>query len=210
MGRGGSPVAEQVQPRRAKTRCPTEFSSAPPFFSLAEPDVERWGESNHGSQALTGASARLLGIGGYQCLESSNDEQRIARSMLGDIGRDARGSRTALYSGHSMNDERLGLFKPGAVVTLPLTACSVDRHEARQFTVGEPGRRGSHDVLLQFERGTPNLGYGRDAHGDTLERITAGAFSVTDLLATVDDYWGTMLTVITLKSASAASDKLAA
>jgi hypothetical protein len=168
------------------------------WSSLSETDQEKWGDSCEGSQAITAASAQIIGIAGYDRATPIDEDVRIAQAMLDAIAGDS-GSETALYSGHNMSPERLAQYITGVTVRLPLTAVADDRSIANQFTTGEPGMRGGHDVMIHFPEGTPQLDYGADE--GTGEHIVAGEFRVASVTETTDDYWGTALTVIELEPA---------
>jgi hypothetical protein len=165
-------------------------SSRNPEATLVLGGVTSWSSLSETDQEI--------GIAGYDRATPIDEDVRIAQAMLDAIAGDS-GSETALYSGHNMSPERLAQYITGVTVRLPLTAVADDRSIANQFTTGEPGMRGGHDVMIHFPEGTPQLDYGADE--GTGEHIVAGEFRVASVTETTDDYWGTALTVIELEPA---------
>jgi hypothetical protein len=152
---------------------------------LTELEQERCGSSNEWSRAITGASARLLGIPGYRH-DPKRDAEHIARAYLTEVDR-ARPSTRALYSGHAMPPERLDEIGTGRTVRLPLTALSTDQSFARGFTTGT-----GVPVLLRFEKGTRAFRY------TDVEWITAGTFVVKSMRRGLDPFWKTPLVTVAL------------
>lgn len=148
-------------------------------------DDDLWGSSNKWSSAITGESARILGIPGY----SHSGEPKaveLAHRYLGRINKSGRTSRR-LYSGHP----RSPATAVGDVVRLPLTALSPDKDFARTFATG------ANATLLVFEPGIAAMKY------TDIEWITAGDFIVRRIVRSKDPYWGTALTQVVLGQGAA-------
>ncbi len=152
-----------------------------------------WGSSNAWSYAITGASAAMLGIPGY---DQNRDARRpraiqVARYMLRQIER-AAPMKHVLYSGHVLSPDRVDELVAGARIRLPLTATTNDASVARTFTVGARGE----PVLFRFAKGTKAYPYSH-----YLEWIVAGDFVIQRVRNERDPYWKTELFVVTLAPA---------
>lgn len=202
------PLAKEYNPDEERNSR-GEWTAGEGIETLSNADIDRWGESNEGSQGITGESAKILGLEGYR--PGSEQDARIARAFLNEIASGRTVATRPLYSGHNMSDERLAQFSRGSIVVLPLTATSVDEEEAGEFTTGEPGTgQNGNEVLISFPVGTPMINYGAlgGAGADTLERIVAGAFRVEGRTTTKDPYWGTKQTRIRLSYVGSATKKM--
>jgi hypothetical protein len=158
--------------------------------------LDLWGSDCAWSKAITGASAELLGIPGYDTKKGarSNYAIQIAREMLEEIER-SEPLPYILYSGHAMARARVAELVVGNTIRLPLTAGSPDIDIARAYTSQPvPGAA----VLLRFEHGTKGFEYSRS------EVITVGDFIVERVRKVKDPYWKTTLRVVTLAPATTA------
>lgn len=149
--------------------------------ALKRSQHDRWGASHSGSAAVTGHSAKLLTLEGYRTPEDQEAEL-IAKDYLAKISR-SKPTRRWLYHGFA------GRWSagPGDIVRRPLTALSDDENQARGFAHGPDA------VLLKFTPGTKAMKY------SAVEWITAGPFEVVEVTKEHDPFWGTPLTVVTLK-----------
>jgi hypothetical protein len=149
------------------------------------PAEDDWGSSNEASSAITGESARLLGLDGYRRGRGARDAATAARFL-----NRAWGERTTrvLYSGHAFSAARFHALKAGSEISLPLTATSPDKDFARSFADG----RAAVPVLFRVSKGAPGFRYSE------AEWIIAGTFRVTSLKRTRDPFWKTDLWVATL------------
>lgn len=149
-----------------------------------------WGESHTHSRAITGASAALLQLPGFDASASSPKHFAIAETMLGGVERSRR-TAFPLYSGHAMTPERADALVPGARIILPLTATSPDRQAATSYA----DSRGQIAVLLVFKKGTRALAY------SDVERVVAGPFVVVKVRRAADPFWKTPLRIVELEEA---------
>ncbi len=150
--------------------------------ALKRSQQARWGSSSAGSRAITGHSAQALEISGYDVAKDDTEAREIADEYLLDVRR-ARPMRHYLYHGF----DGPWSARVGDVVRRPLTALSDDVDLARGFAHGEQA------VLLKFAPGTKAFRY------SDVEWITAGDFVVQAVRSGHDPFWGTPLTVVTLR-----------
>jgi hypothetical protein len=139
-----------------------------------------WGSSHSGSQAITGAAAKQMGIEGYR--DNGNDDvEKVADRFLNAIAEDNVGAPEVLH--HSFENVAHTEFTPGDIVRLPLTATSGN--------AGSYGIRSDADsqrgqpVVFEFEKGTQMAGYSRWKPADAKEfgyvwgeALVAGGFKV--------------------------------
>lgn len=151
--------------------------------SRASKQYDSWGASNEGSSAITGESAKLLGLSGYR--GGNAKAVPVARGFLKTI-KGSRPTTKRLYSGHA----KLPTLTIGATVTLPLTALSDDEDFARTFATD------SEATLLVFVAGIRAMRY------SDVEWITAGRFTVKAVKKGRDPYWGTALKTVILAPAA--------
>lgn len=155
------------------------------FDALRTAQREAWGRSHSGSAAITGESARLLGLPGYTVRPSLADADQIARVFLDEVAH-AKPSRRWLYHGYA-GRWACGVEQPRR---RPLTALTDDEDSARAF-----GSGGDSTVFLKFAPGI------KARRHSAVEWITAGDFVVQTVAHERDSCWGTPLTTVTLCSA---------
>ncbi len=144
----------------------------------------RWGKSHDCSRAVTGESARLLGLPNYRRSRAAGCAHAvIARDFLSFVAA-SRHQTAPRYSGHAIQHERVdALCSVGARIRLPLTSTTESISAASKFS----GRTaaGTTGVVYKFEPGTKafkfSAGSGLPAAfgGPAPEWITAGDFVVS-------------------------------
>jgi len=138
------------------------------------PNDDMWGGSFEGSTAITGASAKILGIAGYRNT-GDKEAQQVARDMLAVIAK-SDGVKEKLYHGFNSHDD----FKPGDSLRLPILAASGKRGDALDYANKGAGK----PTILEFPIGTKYYGYSLAGGGSGykwLEALIAGNFRVSNL-----------------------------
>jgi hypothetical protein len=176
------------------------FRNVSPIKNLPKDDLNCWGICSQNSMAITQASAELLGIPEFNTsiFEPDGRDYRIAETMLGEVARGPK-STAPLWSGHEFTPERLAQFIPGRTVRLPLTAVTIDKNEARQYTLSYRQTIGTERTILVFDPGVRHFDYGKIGF-ETDEYIVAGDFLVVSMAQVEDLHWDTFLTEIHLRS----------
>lgn len=148
---------------------------------------EKWGSSHQWSRKITGESAHLLGLRGYE--RGGTDAETFAMKMHMELARSPRSRRT-LWSGQAYSS----LPSEGDLLSLPLTAATNRKEDAMQFAgTAASSSRCPHEVLLAFERGARAISY------TSLEWIVSGKFLVTRVKDEKHPFWGTPITVVRLE-----------
>jgi hypothetical protein len=158
-----------------------------------------WGGSHSGSRSITGSSAALMGIDGY---DTEDDEyQELAAEMLASI-HGSPGAEETLY--HSFQNRAHDNFAVGDTLKLPLTATAGEPKTTYGIRSEQEDQEGPPAVFV-FPAGTKMLAYGKwptnpksrdyeDGNAKEFghvysEAIVAGAFRVTKVEV---KYFGSM------------------
>lgn len=168
-------------------------TSAHPLFR--ESNYGIWGGSHSSSWAITGESAELLGIPGY---ERAREEERKtyrtqAQKMLEKISADETGAEEALYHGFE-NTAKIN-WEVGSTFRLPLTACAGEPDTISYGIRGTVQDQKGEPTLLVFPKKTPIVAYSKWKKSDAQEfgyvyseAITAGEFKVKSVEVQVYPY----------------------
>lgn len=154
-----------------------------------------WGASHGESYAITGQSASVMGIDGYNISKyhSGVNEKTIAIGMLREIANDKVGAEEVLFHGfQNINNTE---FNVGDTMKLPLTATagSADGAVGYGFAGDAEYQKGKPTVFV-FEKGVPMVAYNKWNKSDSKEfghvyseAITAGEFKVTKVETYLED-----------------------
>lgn len=164
-------------------------TSDPDNANFKDKEAGYWGGSHSGSTAITGASAKIMGIEGYDDDDPDGkmySSPRLAKKMLQGVY-DSKGSREALFHGFE-NTAKID-WKVGDTLTLPLLAStgSIDDcagYGVRSFAEDQRGEA----TIFAFPKGTPMQGYQKWNKADAKdfghvwsEAIVAGKFKVVGI-----------------------------
>jgi len=137
----------------------------------------RWapyGADHWASRAVTGESARAMGIPGYAVEETLNDSGRTAADgYLRGIA-DSTGSDMALFSGQRVEGTRT-LPQVGQTLDLPITSTTPEHSMAEGFSRSMDYTNKTPGFVYQFEPGTRATAHSSD------EFLTAGRFEVVSV-----------------------------
>jgi len=143
----------------------------------------QWGRSHDCSRAISGESARLLGLPNYQPARATGcAHESIARDFLSFVA-SSRPQTSPRYSGHALPREQADALVPGSTIRLPLTSMTESIYVASHLG-GRP-RRGEVGVVYRFEPGTKAFKFSAGSGlppgfgPPKAEWITAGDFVVS-------------------------------
>lgn len=162
-----------------------------------------WGYSHSGSYAITGESAKLMGVKGYRFIDPDKTAnakavigyyERRATKFLTAIANDAEGSEEPLF--HSFENVKKLDWQVGKEITLPLTATSGDREGYGYALRLDPVDQRGEPTMFTFPAGTPMAAYGKWKLADAKdfghrysEAIIAGKFKITGVSSMKEAAW---------------------
>lgn len=171
-------------------------------------NIWAWGASHSGSSAITGASATMMGVEGYNDFADDEDKfhQKLADKFLQAVY-DSPGSSETLYHGF---EDKVGInWKTGDTLSLPLMASSGDEGTANAYGVRNKDQT-TIPTMFAFPKGTRMGGYSRgkktDPDGTVFdfgycwdEAIIAGKFKVGRISeVTGSAHWSPKIKVVEL------------
>ena len=183
-GGGDTPEeAEKFQSEKLITDGPREGTSR--VRVVKDPNIGIWGGSHSGSSAITGHSATVMGIGGYESDGVSKQESNLGNKFL-DVIAKGQGAGEKLY--HGFSNSKGIVWKEGDTIRLPLTATSGDIDTSTSYGVNYSREDNSGATVFEFPARTAMAGYARWDRNSTKdlghtwsEAIVAGEFKVAGI-----------------------------